>query len=105
MRWPWRRWQPTRPTNHIEPLPDGDTVLHPGDRRSADILRAVLEEATKPSPIVAQAPLITRAQRWRTSANRDAGDRATGPARPPRPMIHLTSGKLGLPRPRKARLR
>jgi hypothetical protein len=45
-------------------VPDNDVVLHPGDRRSVDILRSVLEEPTMALP--ACRPLMTPGQRWRS---------------------------------------
>jgi hypothetical protein len=60
----WRRRR--RTGRHWAPphrVPDNDTVLHAGDRRSVDILRAVLEEPTRP---LISPPLMTPGQRWRT---------------------------------------
>lgn len=48
-------------------VPDNDTVLHPGDRRSPDILRSVLEEETQLVPTY--RPRIPAA-RWRSRCRR-----------------------------------
>jgi hypothetical protein len=64
MRWPWKRRRSGRHCHPPARIPDADRVLHPGGRRSADILRAVLEEPTRPLPVI--SPLLTRGQRWRT---------------------------------------
>jgi hypothetical protein len=54
-----RHWAPP------DPIPDGDQVLHPAGRRSADILREVLEEPTQVVP--ALRPLMTLGQQARSS--------------------------------------
>jgi hypothetical protein len=63
----WRRRRQRPAGRHWAPpnrVPDNDVILHPGDRRSVDILRAVLEEPTQALPVM--SPLLTRGQRWRT---------------------------------------
>lgn len=70
MQWQWKRRRrgPGRYWHPPARVPDNDQVLHPGDRRSADILRAVMNEPTQWVPTV--APLMTRGQRWRTRRRR-----------------------------------
>lgn len=67
-----RAWRRRRPAQHRwtppDPVPDNDQVLHPDDRRSAEILRAVLEEPTRPLPV--SRPLLTPGQRWRSRGGR-----------------------------------
>lgn len=61
----WQRQQ--RYGRHWAPpdrIPDQDQVLHPGDRRSADILREVLEEPTQVVPVL--RPLMTPGQTARS---------------------------------------
>jgi hypothetical protein len=64
MKMPWRRQRAGRHWAPPNRVPDNDTILHPGGRRSVDILRAVLEEPTRPLPVI--SPLMTHGQRWRT---------------------------------------
>jgi hypothetical protein len=64
MRWPRKRQRTGRHWAPPTRVPDSDVVLHPGDRRSVDILRAVLEEDTQVMPVY--RPLMTRGQRWRS---------------------------------------
>jgi hypothetical protein len=54
-----RHWAPP------DRIPDQDQVLHPDGRRSADILRDVLEEPTQVVPVL--EPLMTRGQEARSS--------------------------------------
>lgn len=69
MQWPRRRavrhrWSP--PAR----IPDGDTVLAPGQRRWADLLsqeERMLDEPTQPLPTL--SPLLTPAAVWRSRNN------------------------------------
>lgn len=74
MRWLWRRRARPAELATGQRWRDGDTVLHPGDRRSVEILRAMLDEqhpASEPTrmlPLVVE-PAVLRmpAQRWRAA--------------------------------------
>lgn len=75
MRWPWtpRRRRAPEPINHLGPVPDGDTILAPGQRRTAELLaeesarRAALDAPT----VLLNLPLLTRGQRWRSNGGQD----------------------------------
>jgi hypothetical protein len=65
--WPWRRrLAKPRELRPGEQWPDGDEVLHPGSRRSADILREMLNEPTQ----LLDRPLMTRGQEHRSRGGR-----------------------------------
>jgi hypothetical protein len=69
MRWSWRRAERQRWSPPAR-IPDGDTVLVPGQQRWADLLNAddgVLDEPTRPLPVL--SPLLTPAAEWRTRNN------------------------------------
>lgn len=74
MRRPWtrHRWRPAapEPMNHTCRLPDGDTVLAPGQRRSvlfaAEARRAALAGPT----MMLNRRLLTRLQGWRAAGGR-----------------------------------
>lgn len=69
MRWPWKRPAARPRWNPPAPVPDGDQVVPPGDRRSADVLREVMAEPTRPLPVA--RPLMTRGAQWRARQGRD----------------------------------
>lgn len=59
MRWPWQRWRPSR----WEPparIPDGDTVLAPGQRRWADLLSEQSESTGANVPVASYEPAVER---------------------------------------------
>ena len=55
MWWPWRRWvQASTLDTHPPRIPDGDTVLRPGQRRYAEILN----EPTEPLATVDRPHIV-----------------------------------------------
>lgn len=75
MWWPWRR---RRLDGRARRLFDGDTVVPPGQRRSAEILagqpgqpREAMTGPTAQFPLVVESsPLTTPAQWWRGNGGR-----------------------------------
>lgn len=69
MRWPWsRRRRAWEPVNHTDPIPDGDTVLPPGQhQRTADLLAAEAARRALQEPTIMLRRPLTRAQAWRAA--------------------------------------
>lgn len=85
MRWPWSRPEPRHAWRPPERIPDGETVVGPGQRRWADLLDqhtsqaanghtaahepgASLYEPTRALPVY--RPLLTPGQAWRAFGGR-----------------------------------
>jgi hypothetical protein len=61
-----RAWQGRVRETRLVPIPDGDTVLAPGQARWADLL------ATRELPLVSSAPLLTVGQEHRSAGGGNA---------------------------------